>query len=216
MSATTIAYFDARARVEPIRVILEELAIQYEDQRISHDAWIEMKKGTPFGALPRYRSGDLVIFQTPAIIRHLARAHDLYGSTEAQRVRCDMIEEALSDMNELVGKAPWRDDFASQRADYVANELGPALDRLERFLAGNDDPGGFWVGSSLTFVDLVAFAVLDTTGAMFPEAMEKCSLLREFCERMARRPRLEAYLESGRRAAMIQIGAGGPIYDSHF
>jgi len=216
MSGTTIVYFDARARVEPIRVILEELAIQYEDQRISYDSWIDMKKGTPFGALPRYRSGDLEIFQTHAIIRHLARVHDLYGSTEAQRVRCDMIEEALSDLNELVGKAPWRDDFAKQRADYVANELGPALDRLERFLEDNQDPGGFWVGSSLTFVDLVAFAILDTTDSMFPEAMQQCPLLREFRDRMARRPRIEAYLESGRRPAMIQVGAGGAIYDSHF
>ncbi len=58
MSETTIAYFDARARVEPIRVILEELAIPYEDQRISFENWIEMKSATPFGALPSYRSGD--------------------------------------------------------------------------------------------------------------------------------------------------------------
>ncbi len=214
MSETTIAYFDARARVEPIRVILEELAIPYEDQRISFENWIEMKSATPFGALPSYRSGDLEIFQTHAIIRHLARVHDLYGSTEAERVRCDVIEEALSDLNELVGKAPWRNDFAKQRADYVANELGPALERLERFLESNQDPAGFWVGSSLTFVDLVAFALLDSTGAMFPEAMEKCPALREFRDRIARRPRIAAYLESGRRPATIQVGPGGPIYDS--
>jgi glutathione S-transferase len=216
MSGATIAYFDARARVEPIRVILEELAIPYEDQRVSFEAWLEMKSQTPFGALPSYRHGELEIFQTHAIIRHLARAHDLYGSTESERVRCDVIEEALSDLNELVGKAPWRDGFAKQRAGYVANELGPALEQLERFLESNRDPGGFWVGASLTFVDLVAFALLDTTGAMFPEAMEKYPALREFRDRIARRPRIAAYLESGRRPAMIQIGPGGPIYGSDF
>ena len=36
------------------------------------------------------------IFQSHAIIRHLARVHDLYGSTEAEKIRCDVIEEALS------------------------------------------------------------------------------------------------------------------------
>lgn len=216
MSETTIAYFEARARVEPIRVILEELAIPYEDRRISFEAWVEMKSGTPFGALPSYRKGDIEIFQSQAIIRHLARVHDLYGSTEAERVRCDVVEEAISDLNELVGKAPWRPNFAAERADYVANELGPVLDQLERFLKSNQDPSGFWVGPSLTFVDLIAFALLDSTGAMFPEALEQYPALREFCDRIANRPRIAAYIESGRRPAIIQLGPGGPIYDSRF
>jgi glutathione S-transferase len=216
LSKTAIAYFEGRARVEPIRVILEELAIPYEDQKVSFESWVKMKSDTPFGALPSYREGDMEIFQSHAIIRHLARVHDLYGSTEAERIRCDVIEEAISDLNELVGKAPWRTDFASERAGYVANELGPTLDRLERFLESNQSPGRFWVGSSLTFVDLIAYAVLDSTGAMFPEALEKCPALREFCDRIASRPRIAAYIESGRRPATIQLGPHGPIYNSDF
>ena len=216
MSKATIAYFEGRARVEPIRVILEELAIPYEDQKVSFETWVKMKSDTPFGALPSYREGDMEIFQSHAIIRHLARVHDLYGSTEAERVRCDVIEEALSDLNELVGKAPWRTNFANERGDYIANELGPALDRLERFLKSNQNPGGFWVGSSLTFVDLIAYAILDSTGAMFPEALEKCSALRDFGDEIASRPRIAAYIESGRRPATIQLGPRGPIYNSDF
>ena len=216
MSKTTIAYFEARARVEPIRVILEELAIPYEDQKISSETWVKMKSDTPFGALPSYRKGSMEIFQSHAIIRHLARVHDLYGSTEAERVRCDVIEEAISDLNELVGKAPWRPNFDTERADYVANELGPMLDRLERFLKSNESPAGFWVGSSLTFVDLIAFALLDSTGAMFPEAMVQYPALQAFCDQMASRPRISAYIESGRRPAVIQHGPQGPIYNSEF
>ena len=131
-SKATIAYFEGRARIEPIRVMLEELAIPYEDERVSFEAWDAMKSGTPFGALPSYRSGDIVIFQSHAIIRHLARVHGLYGTTEADRVRCDVIEEAISDLNEMVGKAPWRPNFADERADYAANELRPTLESLER------------------------------------------------------------------------------------
>jgi glutathione S-transferase len=216
MSKATIAYFEGRARVEPIRVILEELAIPYEDQKVSFESWAKMKSDTPFGALPSYREGDMEIFQSHAIIRHLARVHDLYGTSEAERVRCDVIEEAMSDLNELVGKAPWRTNFASERADYIANELGPTLDRLERFLKSNQHPGGFWVGSSLTFVDLIGYAILDSTGAMFPEALERCPALQEFREKIAGRPRIAAYIESGRRPATLQLGPRGPIYNSDF
>jgi glutathione S-transferase len=90
------------------------------------------------------------------------------------------------------------------------------LDRLERFLKSNQEPGGFWVGSSLTFVDLIAYSMLDSTGAMFPEALAKRTALREFCARIASRPRISAYVESGRRPAIIQLGRGGPIYNSDF
>jgi glutathione S-transferase len=216
MAKVTITYFEGRARVEPIRVMLEELAIPYEDQKVSFEAWAKLKSATPFGALPSYREGETEIFQSHAIIRHLARVHDLYGASEADRVRCDVIEEATSDLSELVGKAPWRPDFSNQRGDYVANELGPALDQLERLLESNPNSGGFWVGASLTFADLIAYVILDSTGAMFPEAMENCPALREFCDNISSRPRIAAYIESGRRPETIQIGPKGPIYDSDF
>lgn len=214
MSKPTITYFEGRARVEPIRVMLEELAIPYEDLRLSFDAWTKMKGDTPFEQLPSYRQGDLEIFQSHAIIRHLARVHDLYGSTEAEHVRCDMVEEAISDLTELIGKAPWRPNFREERATFVSRELVPVLGRLERFLETNQDPGGFWVGSSLTFADLIAFALLDSTRAMFPEAMTQCPALEAFCDQIARRPRIAAYIASGRRPANIQTGPRGPIYDS--
>ena len=42
MPDVTIVYFEGRARVEPIRLILEELAIPYDDQRVAGEAWVEM------------------------------------------------------------------------------------------------------------------------------------------------------------------------------
>ena len=216
MAKVTITYFDARARIEPIRVLLEELAIPYEDKRLSFDEWVEMKSETPFGALPSYRNGNEEIFQSHAIIRHLARVHDLYGETESDRIRCDMAEEAISDLNELVGKAPWRNNFENERAGFVANELSPMLGGLERFLKSNRAPEGFWVGSSLTFVDLIAFAVLDCTATMFPEALGQHVILDDFCTRMSRRERVAAYIKSDRRPKIIQIGPRGAIYDNNF
>jgi glutathione S-transferase len=221
MSKASLIYFEARARVEPIRVILEELAIPYEDKSVSFEEWNNMKGDTPFGMLPAYRDGEVEIFQSHAIIRHLARVHDLYGRSEADRVRCDVIEEAISDLGELVGKAPWRPHFERDRTQYVAAELVPALGRLERFLDANPHPDGFWVGDTLTFADLIAFAMLDTTQsmfpeAMFPEAMDSHSSLTDFCARIAKRPRIATYIASGRRPAIIQLGPKGPIYNNEF
>ncbi|GAB5407433.1 MAG: hypothetical protein Aurels2KO_56640 [Aureliella sp.] len=211
MARPTVIYFDIRARAEPIRLILEEKAIAYEDRQITEHEWYELRPRTPFGWLPAYREGDLEIWQSHAIYRHLARKHDLYGTSEAERIRCDVVEEAFADLNTLIGKAPWRLDFKRTRRDFIESELSPVLDRLERFLRTNPAGDSFWVGSSLTFVDLIALAHLDCTGSMYPEAMSRRSTLQEFCDGIAQLPRIAAYLRSNRRPQGIQYGPEGRI-----
>jgi glutathione S-transferase len=214
MPLPVITYFDIRARAEPIRLILEELEIPYDDRRIDDEVWVSMKKETPFGRLPSYRDGNLEIFQSHAIYRHLARTHSLYGDSEDERVRCDVIEEAFSELNALIGTAPWRQNFEKTRVDFVAKELSPRLGQLERFLETNPLGTEFWVGSSITFVDLIAFAHLDCTGVMFPEAMAAHPTLLKFCDGISSRPRIAAYLGSDRWPSATQYGPRGKIFDS--
>jgi len=211
MALPTVIYFDIRARAEPARLILEETEIQYEDQQITDEEWSELRPKTPFGWLPAYRDGEIEIWQSHAIYRHLARTHNLYGATEEERIRCDIVEEALADLNSLIGRAPWRSDFDRTREEFIESELSPVLDHLERFLRGNPLGSSFWVGRSLSFVDLVALAHLDCTGSMFPEVMPGHSTLQQFCEDIARRPRIAAYLRSDRRPQGIQYGPRGRI-----
>ena len=211
MTLPTVTYFDVRARAEPIRLILEEMGVQYEDHQITDQEWSKLRSSTPFGWLPVYRDGDLEIWQSHAIYRHLARIHNLYGSDEAERIRCDVVEEAFADLNTLIGRAPWRPDFNKTRADFIERELSPVLGRLESFLRTNAAGSSFWVGSRLTFVDLIALSLLDCTGVIFPEAMRGHSGLQEFCDGIARRPRIAAYLRSDRRPQGVQYGPDGRI-----
>ena len=187
------------------------MAIAYEDQQITNDQWITLRPKTPFGWLPCYRDNECEIWQSHAIYRHLARVHSLYGATEAERTRCDVVEEAFADLNTLIGRAPWRPDFDQARGDFIERELSPLLDRLERFLCGNPQGPAYWVGASLTFVDFIAVAHLDCTGSMFPEAMAGHAALQAFCDSIASRPRIAAYLHSDRRPTGVQYGPEGKI-----
>jgi glutathione S-transferase len=211
MSQPKVTYFDIRARAEPIRLVLEEMAIPYEDHRVAPHEWPVVKFNTPFGWLPVYRDSDLEIWQSHAIYRHLARVHDLYGANEKDRVRCDVVEETFADLNTLIGKAPWRPDFEEVRTEFIERELSPALDRLERYLGTNEEGPSFWVGNDITFVDLIALAHLDCTGSIFPEVMPSHPHLQAFCDGIAQRPRIAAYLRSNRRPKGIQYGPDGRI-----
>ena len=207
-----ITYFDIRGRAEPIRLLLEEIAVDYDDVQVASAEWPALKPRLPFGQLPLYREGEVELVQSHAIYRHLARVHDLYGEDEAQRVRCDMAVEALRDAKDHLGQAFWRPDFERQRKAFVEFELAERLAALARFFDANPAGAEFWAGASPTFADAVAFAYLDDVEALFPGSLAASGQLAAFRERFAARPRIAGYLRSSRRPAAVQYGPAGKIY----
>jgi glutathione S-transferase len=126
-----VIYFDIRGRAEPIRLLLEEVGTEYTNDHADLE-WMTRKKDTPFGVLPIYEHGSLRIPESQAILRHLARVHDLYGDTEDDRVRCDIAEEALVDAKSLLGMFPWRANAEGERETFEKQELPETLGRPAR------------------------------------------------------------------------------------
>lgn len=201
-----ITYFDIRGRAEPIRLLLEETGVEYDDRRVSSAEWLELKPRMPFGQLPMFREGDVELVQSHAILRHLARIHGLDGEDEAQRVRCDIAVEALRDADEHLGSAIWRANFEEQRQVFVKSELPQRLDALARFFEASPERSTYWAGASLTVADIFGFAYLEDVEALFPGSLLATGMLAAFRERFAARPRIAAYLGSSRRPAAIMYG----------
>ena len=51
-----------------------------------------------FGQLPCLRHGDLQLVQSSAIMRYLARKHDLYGAGDVEASLIDMIHDGQEDL----------------------------------------------------------------------------------------------------------------------
>ena len=98
-----LTYFAIRGRAEPVRVMLIDLGIEFDERRVTMEEWPTVKPTLAFGQLPTYQDGELFINQSHAIYRHLARKHNLYGDNEAERVRCDIVEEAFVDAQNNIG-----------------------------------------------------------------------------------------------------------------
>jgi glutathione S-transferase len=211
-SRPEITYFDIRGRAEPIRRLLEEVGVEYDDVQIASEQWPARKSRLPFGQLPMFREGDLEVVQSHAIYRHLARRHGLAGEDEAQRLRCDVAVEAIRDIDEFVGSLLWRPDFEAQREAIVKNELPPRLRALSRFFGDGAGQPDHWAGESLTLADIFAFAFLEDLEALFPGSLVLCENLAAFRARFAERPRIAAYLDSARRPAAIMYGPVGKIH----
>jgi glutathione S-transferase len=201
-----LTYFDIRGRAECIRLLLEEVAVAYEDRQITNAEWQQLKPRTPFGQVPLLRIGNIELVQTQAILRYLARAHGLSGDSETERTRCDIAVESIRDADHHLGAVVWRPGFEENRRSIIENEFPDRLVPLERFFAGNPAGAPFWAGASLTFADIVAFDYLENTEALFPGALSATEKLAEFRHRMAQRPNIKAYLKSHRRPAAIMYG----------
>jgi glutathione S-transferase len=159
----------------------------------------------PFGQMPLYQEGELVIPQSHAIYRYLARKYGLYGQDERERVRCDIVEEVFVDAQNVLGGFFWHAKFAELRSDFERTRLPELLAGLERLLAENDGGRSFWVGQSLSYVDFCAWHFLDYVRAFSQAALERFPLLHAFKQRIEARPRIAAYLASERRPRTLTV-----------
>ena len=200
-----LTYFDVRGRAEVVRLLLEETGTPYRERRVQVTEWPALKSTLPFGQLPTYEEGDLFIYQSHAIYRYLARKHDLYGATEAERVRCDIVEQAFADAQNVLGTFYWSPHFHEKRDEYERTTLPDTLGRLERLLVQNRGGEGFWVGDRLSYVDFIAWHHLDYVRPFSQRTIERFPALHGFKMRIEARPRIAEYLSSPRRPATLTV-----------
>lgn len=194
-----LTYFDVRGRAEVIRLMLEETGTPYREHRVQLSEWTALKPTLPFGQLPIYEEGELTIVHSHAIYRYLARKHGLCGRDEAERIRCDVVEETFVDLQNDLGGFFWNPKFAEQRDEYERTKLPALLDQAQRLLVQNRDGEGYWVGDELSFVDFCAWHFLDYVRPFSQRTLDSFDKLSAFKRRIEARPRIAEYLASSRR-----------------
>jgi len=83
-----------------IRMLLADAGADFTDSAVTD--WPSLKPTTPFGQLPilieTHADGtQTLIPQSMAIMRHLARVFNRYGSTNAEQTRCDYLADEFAD-----------------------------------------------------------------------------------------------------------------------
>ena len=204
-SVPKLTYFDVRGRAEVIRLLLEESGTVYTEHRVSLAEWPTLKPTLAFGQLPLYEEEGLVLNQSQAIYRHLARVFNLYGDNEQERTRCDIVQETFVEAQLNIGGFFWNPEFVKLRDNYEAVELPALLARLQKLFDLNTANSGYWVGRRLSFVDFMAWHTLDYVRALSQKTLDEYPKLARFREFISARPRIAAYLASSRRPATLTV-----------
>lgn len=196
------------ARDTRVRWALEEAGLDYDVRLVSFAAMKEPAHLAihPFGQIPTYEEGDLAIFETGAIVLHIAeRQGDLLPAEPNARARAKTwIFAALSTIEPPIlelqtakfaeGDKAWTAERVPLVVDRIRARLGQLSERLG---------DGEWLDGEFSAGDLMMVEVL--------KRLKMSGILDEF-------PNLAAYVARGEArpayqrafAAQLAINAGQP------
>jgi len=212
-----------QGRGEYVRLALEEAGADYLDAARERGTASMMrmmeKDGTPPFAPPFLKAGKLLIGQTANILFYLGARHALAPKAEAGRLWVHQLQLTVTDFvleihdtHHPLGPSLYYEDQQSEakkRTDEFWKERVPKyLGYFERLMERGG--AGFLTGRKLTYVDLSLFQIVDGLRYAFPQRMRSFEReIPKLCDlhgRVARRPRIKAYLESDRRIPFNEDG----------
>jgi glutathione S-transferase len=218
-----------QGRGEFVRLALEEAGADYVDVARKPGkgggvpALLRFLDGThvkhpPF-APPFLKAGELVIGQTANILLYLGARHGLVPRNEAARLWANQLQLTIADLVDEVHDThhpiaaglyyeDQRPAAKRRAADFLANRAPKFLRYFEQLLERGG--GHYLLGRSLSYPDLSLFQVADGLRYAFPNATRrlerKLPRVVALHDRVAARPRIAAYLASGRRIPFNQSG----------
>jgi glutathione S-transferase len=193
------------ARDTRVRWALEEVGQPYEVRLVTFRAMKEPAHLAihPFGQIPTFEQGDLALFETGAIVLHIAERHaGLLPDDPNARARAiawmfaalNTVEPAILELANaklLEGDKPW----TPERLPLVEDRLRTRLKQLSARLGGAD-----WLDGAFSAGDLMMASVL--------QRLKSAGILSEY-------PGLAAYVARGearpayKRAFAAQLAVNG-------
>ncbi|XP_008848597.1 glutathione S-transferase Mu 7 isoform X1 [Nannospalax galili] len=198
-----LGYWDIRGLAHGIRLLLEYTDSSYEEKRyIMGDApdydqsqWLneKFKLGLDFPNLPYLIDGPHKITQSNAILRYIARKHNMCGETEDEKIRVDILENQLMDTRMVLARLCYNPDFEKLKPEYL--EQLPGMIKLYSEFLGMQP---WFAGDKITFVDFIAYDVLERNQVFEPKCLDEFPNLKGFIARFEGLQKISAYMKTSR------------------
>jgi glutathione S-transferase len=217
---------EIQGRGEFVRLALEEAGADYVDvarHGSGEDKMIAlMTKGrmsTPPFAPPFLKAGKLMIAQTANILLYLGAHEGLAPKAEAGRLWAHQLQLTIADFlvqihdtHHPIGAALYYEEQkkeAKRHAEnFRANRAPKFLGYFEKVIGRSAGP--FLLGRRLSYPDLSLFQIVDGLRYAFPKMMKRSERklpgVVDVHARVAKRPRIAAYLASERRIPFNEMG----------
>jgi len=197
------AYWKIRGLAQPARLLLNYVGEEFEDKQyeqgdgpgFSTECWTSVKTslGLDFPNLPYYIDGDIKITQSNAILRYIARKHNLLGENEKARVDVDMMLDNAMDFRNGVVRMCYNPDYKKMVKEYADGPLPGLLDGYNKWLSKRK----WFAGDKVTVVDFPMYELLDQHRLMLGDTvLDKYPKLKEFMTNFEALDKIKAYMAS--------------------
>jgi len=195
-----LTYFKFYVRGEAARQLLYLGEADFEDITVDWDSeeWKKLKPTTPFGQLPILEFDGTVICQSIVINRYLANTFGYAGKTQEDKIKAEMIAECLVDL--ILPFGPIFDEpDEKKKPEMVQKAMGKfvtGLEDLQKILKANKTNSGFFVGDSLTWVDVLWATYIPWINFMkFGPGLEKFPDLLKVRDQVEATPRIAEWIK---------------------
>nr|KAF6324581.1 glutathione S-transferase pi 1 [Myotis myotis] len=215
MAPYTIVYFPVRGRCEATRMLLADQGQSWKEEVVTKETWLQgtLKASCLYGQLPKFQDGDLTLYQSNAILRHLGRsladqsccglsctpfpalpAPGLYGKDQREAALVDVVNDGVEDLRCKYATLIYT-NYEAGKEDYV-KELPGRLKPFETLLSQNQGGQAFIVGNQISYADYNLLDLLLIHQVLAPSCLDSLPLLSAYVSRLSARPKLKAFLAS--------------------
>lgn len=171
---------------------------KFEDVRIKHEDWPQVKPTTPQGSLPFLEVDGVVIVQSNAINRYLARKFGLAGRSTLEEAQADMVVDTILDAGKDAVKVMMATPETKAEAQAECSiSCDAVLAKVEDLLVKNNGGDGYFVGGSLTWADIAVYNIIEFCNAHTGEEEDtwsKFPKLNALKARIEAEPKIATYL----------------------
>ncbi|GMT36644.1 hypothetical protein PFISCL1PPCAC_27941 [Pristionchus fissidentatus] len=173
MPSYKLTYWNGRGHAEVARQLFHFAGVPYEDNRVTMEEWATLKAKMPFAQVPLLEVDGKQLPQSYAINRYLAKEFGFVGASAFDSAWVDAIADQYKDyFNEITAALTVFMGFAQgDKPKLVKEVIEPARDKffpaLEKIAKENGNNGHF-VGTRLTWVDLLLADHIHTVSTIIP------------------------------------------------
>ncbi|CAH6779542.1 glutathione S-transferase Y1 [Phodopus roborovskii] len=198
-----LGYWNVRGLTHPIRLLLEYTDTSYEEKRYTmgdapdfdRSQWLneKFKLGLDFPNLPYLIDGSHKITQSNAILRYIARKHNLCGETEEERIRVDIVENQVMDTRMQLIMLSYNPDFEKQKPEFLKT-IPEKMKMYSEFLGKRP----WFAGDKVTYADFLSYDILDQYRTLEPKCLDPFPNLKDFLARFEGLKKISAYMKTSR------------------
>ena len=178
--------------------------IEFEDERISFEAWPALKAQLPLNAIPVLEVDGTLITQSNTINRFVGKLTNLYPTDAWQAALCDEVMDAIEDISCRIAATFSITDEHERKMLRQELAKGPIPLYLGSFQAHLEDRGsGYFADGRITVADLKVFVWVRhlRSGNLdhIPTNLvdQTAPLLVKHMERVSTHPKIVTYYDKG-------------------